>query len=136
MSGPMKEMLHRQWPLLLVPIAIAFDFFWVGQAWYSPLVIYGLFIRYLIQTSLSKAKRRVIFYTLGIAAAVIFVAGYYVNYYMPHGPMIDGLEEFYAEDMRNLNIPDWAKFLRSHDVALFFALAFAAVVAHKDNKYE
>jgi len=56
----------------------------------------------------------------------------YVNYYMPHGEMIDtgyeidppewssgGPVEKYVEDMRELNISNWAKFLRANTTAIF-----------------
>jgi hypothetical protein len=65
---------------------------------------------------------------LGIAAWALWaiLAGlmYFVNHYMPHGPMYDTgdvvcknddqgpCSEVYAEDMRGLHIPEWAKFIR------------------------
>lgn len=84
--------------------------------------------------------------TLGIIVWWIFgismVLTLYVNYYLPHGPMIntgydcveynDGRSsdcgDQYVEDTRNLNIPDWAKFLRENLDALFIGLPILAII--------
>ncbi|KKU88618.1 MAG: hypothetical protein UY16_C0004G0013 [Candidatus Gottesmanbacteria bacterium GW2011_GWA2_47_9] len=66
---------------------------------------------------------------------------YYVNHYLPKGPMIatgdvvcqnDGrgsCGESSVEDVRNLKIPEWAKFFKKSDgMLLFFGLLFGAIV--------
>jgi hypothetical protein len=74
--------------------------------------------------------------------AVIVVGGltYYVNHYLPHGEEYSTGEyvcpndtsgpcrEQYKEDLRGLDIPEWAKFLRKSDGQLvFFGLLFAGL---------
>ena len=72
---------------------------------------------------------------------VLFVTGVYVNWYLPHGPMIDLGEvvcqndgrgpcaEQYMEDTRRLNIPDWAKFFRTSEAMMsLFALALGGII--------
>ena len=85
---------------------------------------------------------------LASLAVIIFGLTTYVNWYMPHGPMIDTgdvvcrnddrgpCSEAYIEDTRNLDIPEWAKFLRtSENELLIFGLAFAAVyVSHRTSR--
>lgn len=65
----------------------------------------------------------------------------YVNKFMPHGPMIntgyDCVEvddrghmecgDQYVEDTRNLNIPDWAKFMREYFLIVILGEAFLAM---------
>ncbi|MFA5778442.1 MAG: hypothetical protein WC870_03090 [Candidatus Paceibacterota bacterium] len=83
--------------------------------------------------------------TLGIIVWWIFAITigltYYVNYHMPHGPMIntgydcveynDGRSsacgDQYVEDTRNLNIPDWAKFLREYFLLVLIGESALAV---------
>lgn len=62
----------------------------------------------------------------------------YVNYFMPHGPSYPTGEivcqndergpcgEEYKEDMRNLNIPDWAKFMREYFLLVLLVEFFLA----------
>lgn len=73
---------------------------------------------------------------------VLCASMFYVNHYLPHGPMIDTGDvvcqnddrgpcgEKYIEDTRRLNIPDWAKFFRTSEAELLiYALAFAGIIA-------
>lgn len=75
---------------------------------------------------------------------ILFVLGIYVNWYLPHGPSYPTGEvicqnddrgpcaEEYKEDMRGLNIPDWAKFFRTSEaMLLMLALAFAGIIISK-----
>jgi hypothetical protein len=76
--------------------------------------------------------------------AVISLGGgvYYVNHYLPHGPMYDTGDvvcqndgrgpcgEEYKEDFRSLDIPQWAKFLKGSEAELLLmGLVFAGCVA-------
>jgi len=84
-----------------------------------------------------------------IWAAFFIVAGliYYVNHYLPHGPSYPTGEyacgfddrgpcvEEYKEDLRNVNIPNWAKFLRrSEGMLLLFGLGIAGAVISSKSK--
>lgn len=77
------------------------------------------------------------------AVIVIFVLTFYVNWYMPHGPKIytgeyecrnDGrgpCEETYHEDLRKVDIPEWAKFFRNdtNSSGLLIVLGILGVIA-------
>jgi hypothetical protein len=83
---------------------------------------------------------------IAIISWILFVAlfgiGYYVNHYMPHGQFYSTgdyvcqnddrgpCHEEYKEDLRFLNIPKWAKFIRtSEGEVLIFGLLFVAIVS-------
>lgn len=70
----------------------------------------------------------------------VFIAlTYYVNHYMPRGPLFSTgdyncynddrgpCEEGYVEDMRSLDIPSWAKFIRKNFIGIFLVLGVSAV---------
>lgn len=72
----------------------------------------------------------------GVWIAWIVAIGliFYVNYSMPHGEYIaTGLSRYdeagpeYIEDMRKLDIPEWAKFLRANTEAIFIAGLLVAI---------
>ena len=64
---------------------------------------------------------------------------FYVNHHMPHGPLFstgdydcqnDGrgpCGESFIEETRNLDIPEWAKFLRRYDVLVFLTLGIGGL---------
>ena len=71
---------------------------------------------------------------------------FYVNHYLPHGPSYPTgdivcqnddrgpCREEYKEDLRGLNIPNWAKFLRgSEGWGLVIGLLIAGGVISKDK---
>jgi len=73
-----------------------------------------------------------------IAFIIISGVTYYVNYHLPHGPIYDtgytvcedstgSCGEKYDEDLRGLNIPNWAKFFREDKVSFLFWLGLALV---------
>jgi len=72
---------------------------------------------------------------------------FYVNHYLPKGPMFptgdvvcqnDGrgpCAESYIEEVRGLDIPEWAKFFKkSEGMLLFYALIFVAIVVSVKKK--
>jgi hypothetical protein len=76
--------------------------------------------------------------------AVIGLGGgvYYVNHYLPHGPMYATGDvvcqnddrgpcgEEYREDFHRLDIPDWAKFFKGSEAELLLmGLVFAGIIA-------
>ncbi len=75
-----------------------------------------------------------------------FGLGYYVNHYLPHGPSFstgdvvcqnDGrgpCGESYIEEVRDLKIPEWAKFIkRSEGTLLLYGLLLLAIVVSVNN---
>jgi hypothetical protein len=69
-----------------------------------------------------------------IVYIVLLVLIFYVNWFMPHGEFIptgyddDEGREIYVEDVRELNIPNWAKFLRTHARDVYIMGFFVAIV--------
>lgn len=63
---------------------------------------------------------------------------YYVNHYFPHGsfyPTGEYIEEgvgkgkeIYEEDLRGLNMPDWAMFFKKYGEILFIVLGVGGVI--------
>ena len=115
------------------------DSFWIAS------LIYGLVIWLLVTKKLPERLRLGISITIWSTFVIVFGLGYYVNHYMPHGPMIDTGDivcqnddrgpcgEKYIEDTRGLDIPNWAKVLRESGVMLLFGLAFAGICAGRKN---
>lgn len=80
--------------------------------------------------------------TLGIIVWWIFAISFgltiYINYFMPHGPSYPTGDivcqnddrgpcgDEYKEDMSNLNIPDWAKFMRRYFLLILVGEAVLA----------
>ena len=79
---------------------------------------------------------------VGIWALFFLLGGitYYVNHHMPRGPSYPTGEivcqndergpcgEEHKEDMRGLDIPEWAKLVREHFVIALISLLMAGVV--------
>lgn len=99
--------------------------------------------------SLIKTKylRYIAVILLALSIGMLCVV-FYVNHYLPHGPKYPtgdyecqygdrggSCGEVYAEDMRNLNIPAWAKFIRGGEgmlllIGLIVAGCFARINAN------
>lgn len=102
--------------------------------------MYGLLIKLFLSDFLSVNLRKILAVVTWIS--VIIVAGLmiYVNYYLPHGPSYEAGEVClydgegpcgidYREDLRDANIPNWAKFLRTaKGDFLFLGLLFAGMI--------
>ncbi|MCX6806693.1 MAG: hypothetical protein NT135_01040 [Candidatus Berkelbacteria bacterium] len=84
-----------------------------------------------------------------IWATFILVSGlaYYVNHYLPHGSSYPTGEvvcrnddrgpcgEEYKEDLRGLNIPNWAKFFRNDNwILLWIGLGIAGIAISGKSK--
>lgn len=138
------------------PWVILWCIFWFSVgAYYKDIeafifAAYGILISYLYSGVIPEKLRAKVESLIWGACALIFALTIYVNYYLPHGPMIyTGEEECitpdkggeqcrdeYFEDMRRLNIPDWAKFIREDWEKLLwslFALGMAAQVGKKKD---
>ena len=103
----------------------------------------------ILTKSISKKIYRISLITIWISFFTVFGLGIYVNYYLPHGPSYPTgeivcrnddrgpCEEQYIEDMRELNIPGWAKFIRKSGFIFLLGLLFAGIVisGKKDENY-
>ena len=135
----MKEKIKKFTSIIILAIgAISVDV-WMKEFFYPLLLLYWLFIKLLLSDFLKwKIKKAV---SVSIWATTIVIAGltFYVNWYLPHGPSYPTGEYIcmndergpcgpeYVEDMRNLNIPDWAKFIRHWGTGLIIASVFAGI---------
>jgi len=95
----------------------------------------------------SMGKRLWITSKITIWCLFLFVMGFtvYVNYFLPHGEQYETGEVVCAndergpcgpeikEDLRNLNIPRWAKVLRKDGVAFLMMLSFIGVLLSSKN---
>ena len=139
-----KNLLKQNWgKVILSIISIAYSFV---DIFFLVLLIYGWIIYFLVKKRLPEKVR----FTLSIFiwTGFILVTGmiFYVNHYLPHGPSYPTgdivcqnddrgpCREEYKEDLRGLNIPNWAKFLRgSEGWGLVIGLLIAGGVISKDK---
>lgn len=144
----MKNFLKKyKWWIIFGVLAVLVDTL-TRYLFFTIIFSYVLFIKFLLSNFLKEKSRKII--KIIILIILISSSGLtiYVNYYLPHGQMIDTGEteevcigdrnckevERYVEDTRNLNIPDWAKFLRRYGNMMFFALFFAFIVSMKKEE--
>jgi len=137
----MSNWLKQKWLLILVAIILISLDIWHKELFFSILLAYGLAIKFFLSDSLSAKLRKI--FAISIWSIFIVLVGLtvYVNYGMPHGPSYPTgdivcqnddrgpCREEYKEDLRNVDIPNWAKFLRkSEGELLLFGLLFAGIV--------
>ena len=129
----MKDFLKKyKWWIVFGILAVLGDIR-VGGLFYVVIFAYILFIKFLLSDSLKGKHRKIASTSILILFIVYLGLAFYVHR-MPHGAMFDtGYEndngvEIYKEDMRSLGIPDWAKFMRTYNLEIFFALFFALIV--------
>ncbi len=126
--------------ILLAIILIALDFYH-KELFFSIILAYGLMIKFFLSDALSVKLRKIFAVAIWTFFIVLVGLTVYVNYYLPHGPSYFTGEivcqnddrgpcrEQYKEDLRNVDIPNWAKFLRkSEGQLLLFGLLFAGIV--------
>jgi hypothetical protein len=110
------------------------DPFWVV------LLILGAGTYLILTKPISKNFCRTISIMVWVAFFTVGGLIYYANHHLPHGPSYPTGEivcqngercpcaEEYKEDLSNINIPNWAKFLkRSEGLLLFFGLGLVGV---------
>jgi hypothetical protein len=133
--------IKQKWILILVALILLSLDIWHKELFFSILFAYGLMIKFFLSDSLGVKLRK--FFAVVIWSVFVVLVGLtvYVNYGMPHGPSYPTGDivcqnddrgpcgEEYKEDLRNVNIPNWAKFLRkSEGTLLLFGLLFAGIV--------
>lgn len=134
--------VEHYWVILLVSALLLFGFFSKEVSFISFIVLamYVVVIKLFWSGALGGNVKRYVLKSIWIVAASVLVATYYVNHYMPHGESYSTGEiicqndgrgpctDAYKEDVTSLNIPEWAKFLRSNGTALLIALVFAGII--------
>ncbi len=118
-----------------------------GEVFFIILLIYVLFIKLLLSEYVSGALRKSLSIILWIGFVIVAGFIFYTNHYLPHGPSYPTGDiiclnddrgpcgEQYKEDLRYIDIPNWAKFFKqSEGEALLLGLLFAALaVSGKDE---
>lgn len=137
----MTTWIKQKWLWILAAIILISLDIWQKKLFFSILFAYGLMIKFFLSDFLSVKLRK--FFTLVIWTSFIVLVGLtiYVNYYLPHGPSYPTgeivcqnddsgpCEEQFKEDLRDVDIPNWAKFFRkSEGELLLFGLLFAGIV--------
>lgn len=133
--------------IILATVLIALDIYW-KELFFTIFLVYGLLIKLLLSEFVTGKIKKVL--ATIIWAAFIITTGLtiYVNYYLPHGPSYPTGEyicqfddrgpcaEKYIEDLRKVDIPNWAKFLRgSEGILLIFGLLIAGLtVSNKGDR--
>ncbi|OIP22802.1 hypothetical protein COX95_02580 [bacterium CG_4_10_14_0_2_um_filter_33_32] len=137
----MTTWIKQKWLWILVAIVLISLDIWHKELFFSLLLAYGLAIKFLLSDSLSAKLRKIFAVSIWSTLVVLVGLTVYVNYGMPHGPSYPTGDivcqnddrgpcgEEYKEDLRNVDIPNWAKFLRkSEGELLLFGLLFAGIV--------
>lgn len=133
--------------IILSLILILLSIYW-EELFFISLLIYGLFIKLLLSDYINGKKQKILAVTIWATFLILFGLTIYVNNNLPHGPSYSTGEyvcqndgrgpcgEEFKEDMRELNIPDWAKFLRSSGGWLLIMGLFGAgiIVSNKGEK--
>lgn len=100
-------------------------------------LIYIYIIKLLLSDYFGEKTKKYIAIVIWTVAIFVFVSGYYVNHYLPKGEMYPTGEivcqnddrgpcrEEYKEDLRGLDNPSWAIFLKKNGVSILIALVFA-----------
>jgi len=133
--------LKQKWVWILAAVILVSLDIWHKELFFSILFAYGLIIKFFLSDYLSPKLRKIFATAIWTSLIVLVGLTVYVNYGMPHGPSYPTGDivcqnddrgpcgEEYKEDLRNVDIPNWAKFLRrSEGELLLFGLLFAGIV--------
>jgi len=132
------KFLKEHGGLIFLVVLLLFFGVYHNDVFFAMLLVYILTIKFFLSDFLKKKTKKYIAIFIWIIAVFIFISGYYVNHYFPHGEIIDlteygcepnhaEYEDCYQEDMRNLQIPEWAIFLKEYGVGMLMALVFAGL---------
>jgi hypothetical protein len=81
-------------------------------------------------TSMNKKRWLVLTITVWVACFTVWGLIYYINYYLPHGSMCPTgdipPDPQYYEDLRGLNIPNWAKFFKNNGPGMLLGIVLLA----------
>lgn len=141
--------LKQNWKILALAILAILYSFWTSDILWVVLFIYGMIIRYFLIATIPEKLLNFFRVTIWVIFFLWTASMFYVNYYLPHGdsyPTGDVVcqnddrgpcAEQYKEDMSDLNIPNWAKFLRSSGGFLtWMGLLLVGIMISSKNKNE
>lgn len=146
-TDPKKNFLKRRFGLIILTIfLISIDIYW-NELFFTLFLFYGLFIKLLLSKYVEGKIKKILTIIIWTTFTIILGLTFYTNYYLPHGPSYPTGEiicqnddrgpcdEEYREDTSKLNIPEWAKFLRSSAGWLsIIGLLFAGIVLSNKDK--
>ena len=134
--------------IILTILLVSLDIY-KEEVFFTIFLIYGLFIKFLLSDFVKGKLRKLLAIIIWTAFIIFSGLTVYVNYYLPHGPRYPTGEivcqnddrgpcgEEYKEDLRELNIPSWAKFIRQSEGMLsLLGLLFAGLVVSGKNRKE
>lgn len=137
----MLEKIKNHSGLIVLAIILILLDIYHKELFLTILLFYGLLIKLFLSKLITGKLRKVLIMVIWTTFIGLFGLTFYVNYYLPHGASYPTGEiicqnddrgpcgKEYKEDLRGLNIPDWAKFLRkSEGELLLFGLLFAGIV--------
>jgi energy-coupling factor transporter transmembrane protein EcfT len=127
---------------IILSVILVFLAIFTKDLFFLVILLYGLFIKLLLSEFITGKLRKVTSGVIWGSFTIFFCLGFYVNYQLPHGPKYPTGEvvcqndergpctEEYKEDMGNLNIPEWAKFIRSSSgMIVIIGLLFAGIAS-------
>jgi hypothetical protein len=112
------------------------------------VLLYIYSIKLLLSDYFREKTKKYIAMVIWTVAIFVFASGYYVNHYLPRGEMYPTGDivcqnddrgpcgEEYKEDLRGLDNPSWAIFLKENGIPLMIALAFAGIVVSAKKSQE
>ena len=136
----------QNFKIILFVIILLGLFFWHRDVFYIELLAYGFLLYFLHKIKMSERMRHIVSRSIWITLVIILGLTFYVNHWLPHGPLYPTGEyvcqnddrgpcgEQYREDLRGLHIPSWAKFIRSDWEILSFALIIVGIVVTAKNQ--
>lgn len=140
--------LLKENPLTVATTAGAFILTIINQTiTFLILLLYFYALRYLNSKNFSPNLHTAILVMIWSSLIIVFSLVFYVNHYIPRGPVIKTDEivceygdrgqcgELMVEDMRRLNIPGWAKIIKGgHGMIFMVFLLIAGCVVINNRK--
>lgn len=140
--------IKQKWGWFLTALILVSLDVWHKDVFFSIFFAYGLIIKFISSDYLSPKWKKYFATTIWSSVLVLVGLTLYVNYYMPHGPIYPTdfvicqnddrgpCSEQYVEDLRNVDIPNWAKFLRRSEggLLLYGLLILGMVVNGATNR--
>lgn len=144
-----KEWIKKNYGIIIFSVVMLALSVYSKDIFYIWCLLYVLFIKLLLSHFIVGSRRKIINIIIWIFFAVTIVLVFYVNHYLPKGPFYSTGEyvcenddrgpchEQYIEDTRDLNIPYWAKILKSNvGLLLIGSLVFAGIISSKDRQLD
>ena len=140
--------IKQNWVKIIIIIYVVWLSWKESNLFWIVSLILGIGIYLILTKSIPRKIINIMSIIIWISVFMIIGLMFYINYSLPHGPSYPTGEivcqnddrgpctEQYKEDMRGLDIPSWAKFIRSSEGwLLWMGLVFVGI-ALKSKKDE